>query len=85
MGDESERSERSFPRNMSEIPMTISVAEASSIFPGFRFSPTDEELIEYYLKKKLMGSDKCVEIIPEVDICRHQPWDLPGWFFFFLI
>ncbi|CAA3019205.1 NAC domain-containing 89-like, partial [Olea europaea subsp. europaea] len=91
MGDESERSERSFPRNMSEIPMTISVAEASSIFPGFRFSPTDEELIEYYLKKKLVGSDKCVEIIPEVDICRHQPWDLPAqsiiqsdneWFFF---
>ncbi|CAI9785848.1 unnamed protein product [Fraxinus pennsylvanica] len=80
MGDHSERS-----------PMTISMAEASSMFPGFRFSPTDEELIEYYLKKKLMGSDKCVEIIPEVDICRHQPWDLPPqsiiqsdneWFFF---
>ncbi|XP_010668790.2 NAC domain-containing protein 40 isoform X1 [Beta vulgaris subsp. vulgaris] len=64
---------------------------ASSMFPGFRFSPTDEELILYYLKKKLEGYDKCVEIIPEVDICKYEPWDLPSkaiiksdqeWFFF---
>ncbi|KAH9621380.1 hypothetical protein KSS87_002030, partial [Heliosperma pusillum] len=54
----------------------ISIA-ASSMFPGFRFSPTDEELILYYLKKKLDGFDKCVELIPLVDICKFEPWDLP--------
>lgn len=54
---------------------------ASSMFPGFRFSPTDEELILYYLKKKLDGYDKCVEVIAELDICRYEPWDLPCKFF----
>lgn len=61
----------------------ISIATASSMFPGFRFSPTDEELISYYLKKKLEGSDKCVEVISEVEIWKHEPWDLPGIFFCF--
>ena len=66
----------------SNIPMEISIAEASSMFPGFRFSPTDEELIQYYLKKKLQGSPDGVDVIPEVDICRHEPWDLPGFHYF---
>ncbi|KAK2971898.1 hypothetical protein RJ640_000521, partial [Escallonia rubra] len=63
--------------------MEASIA-ASSVFPGFRFCPTDEELISYYLKKKLDGCDKSVQVIPEVDICRYEPWDLPDseWFFF---
>ncbi|KAJ8750270.1 hypothetical protein K2173_014185 [Erythroxylum novogranatense] len=65
--------------------------QASSMFPGFRFSPTDVELISYYLKKKMESADTCVEVIPEVEICKHEPWDLPGksviqseneWFFF---
>ncbi|GKU93782.1 hypothetical protein SLEP1_g7348 [Rubroshorea leprosula] len=64
---------------------------ASSMFPGFRFSPTDVELISYYLKKKLEGTDECVEVISEVEICKYEPWDLPAksiiqseneWFFF---
>ncbi|MBA0713015.1 hypothetical protein Golax_012075 [Gossypium laxum] len=71
-----------------ETQMSI---QASSMFPGFRFSPTDVELISFYLKKKLDGYDKCVEVIPEIEICRYEPWDLPAksiiksdneWFFF---
>ncbi|KAL9416564.1 hypothetical protein AB3S75_039705 [Citrus x aurantiifolia] len=71
-----------------ETQMSI---EASSMFPGFRFSPTDVELISFYLKKKMEGSEKCVEVISEIEICRYEPWDLPAksviqsdneWFFF---
>ncbi|KAF5775118.1 putative transcription factor NAM family [Helianthus annuus] len=85
--------ERTMGRDDSESvrEMQLSIAASSSVFPGFRFSPTDDELISYYLKKKLQGCDNCVDIIPEVDFCRHEPWDLPGlsiirsdneWFFF---
>ncbi|KAH7541777.1 NAC domain-containing protein 40 [Ziziphus jujuba] len=64
---------------------------APTMFPGFRFSPTDEELISYYLKKKIEGDHKCVEVISEIEIWKHEPWDLPAksvirseneWFFF---
>lgn len=64
-----------------ETQMSI---EASSMFPGFRFSPTDVELISYYLKKKIEGAEKFVEVIPEIEICKHEPWDLPGSYFFSL-
>ncbi|KAB5541796.1 hypothetical protein DKX38_014770 [Salix brachista] len=58
-------------------PETQMSIEASSMFPGFRFTPTDVELISYYLKKKIEGAERCVEVISEIEICKHEPWDLP--------
>ena len=46
--------------------------------PGFRFHPTDEELVDYYLKRKINGRKIELEIIPEVDLYKFEPWDLPG-------
>lgn len=58
-----------------EVQLSMAV---SSMFPGFRFSPTDEELISFYLKKKLEGYEKSVEVIVEIEIYKYEPWDLPG-------
>lgn len=64
---------------------------AASIYPGFRFAPTDEELISYYLKNKVEGSQDSVGLIAVVEINKFEPWDLPAksliqsdneWFFF---
>lgn len=49
-----------------------------SLPPGFRFHPTDEELVSYYLKRKINGRKIELEIIPEVDLYKCEPWDLPG-------
>ncbi|KAK8589671.1 hypothetical protein V6N12_024064 [Hibiscus sabdariffa] len=62
----------------------------SSLPPGFRFHPTDEELILHYLKKKVSSSPFPVSIIADVDIYKFDPWDLPAkaafgekeWYFF---
>ncbi|KAL3529419.1 hypothetical protein ACH5RR_008741 [Cinchona calisaya] len=44
--------------------------------PRFRFHPTDEELVNYYLKRKIQGKEIVPDIIPEVDLYKCEPWDL---------
>ena len=49
--------------------------------PGYRFSPTDNELIDEYLKLKITGKDnKNTWRIPEIDFYKYEPWDLPSNF-----
>ncbi|ESQ48736.1 hypothetical protein EUTSA_v10021225mg [Eutrema salsugineum] len=47
--------------------------------PGFRFHPTDEELVGFYLSKKVLlkKPSKIDEIISQIDIYKFDPWDLP--------
>ncbi|KAI3505048.1 hypothetical protein L1887_26914 [Cichorium endivia] len=46
-------------------------------FPlGFRFHPTDEELVTYYLRRKLCGKPFQSEMVPEVDVYKSEPWEL---------
>jgi No apical meristem (NAM) protein len=46
--------------------------------PGFRFHPTDEELVNYYLKRKIHGQKIELDIIPEIDLYKSEPWELSG-------
>jgi hypothetical protein len=55
-----------------------------SLPPGFRFHPTDEELVAYYLKRKINGREIELEVIPEVDLYKCEPWELPGIYIYIL-
>ncbi|XP_014495267.1 NAC domain-containing protein 100 [Vigna radiata var. radiata] len=65
-----------------EVPMDLP--------PGFRFHPTDEELITHYLYRKVTETNFSARAIGEVDLNRSEPWDLPWkakmgekeWYFF---
>ena len=51
---------------------------ATSLAPGFRFHPTDEELVRYYLKRKVLNKPFKFDPISVVDIYKSEPWDLPS-------
>eukprot|EP01018_Ginkgo_biloba_P013064 Gb_40805 [translate_table: standard] len=48
----------------------------SRVPPGFRFHPTDEELVDYYLKKKVSSKRIDLDVIRDIDLYRLEPWDL---------
>ncbi|RWV92645.1 hypothetical protein BHE74_00032456 [Ensete ventricosum] len=52
--------------------------EEEQLPPGFRFHPTDEELITHYLTHKITEADFDARAIAEVDLTKSEPWDLPG-------
>ncbi|CAN0911249.1 NAC domain-containing protein 35 [Linum grandiflorum] len=60
------------------------------VMPGFRFHPTEEELIQFYLRRKVEGKPFNVELITSLDLYRYDPWHLPAmaaigekeWFFY---
>ncbi|KAL3504611.1 hypothetical protein ACH5RR_034452 [Cinchona calisaya] len=79
--------------------MKVIEEEISSCFgdgkifpPGFRFHPTDEELVLYYLKRKMCRRRHRLDVIGETDVYKWDPEELPGlsklktgdrqWFFF---
>ncbi|WVY99444.1 hypothetical protein V8G54_025514 [Vigna mungo] len=60
--------------------------------PGFRFYPTEEELVAFYLHNQLEGQrHDTSRVIPVIEINGVEPWNLPRercrgdteqWFFF---
>ncbi|KAF2297544.1 hypothetical protein GH714_037944 [Hevea brasiliensis] len=88
-------------RETSATPQTPAPAAAvapagkmktTALAPGFRFHPTDEELVSYYLKRKVSNKPVRFNAIAEVDIYKNEPWDLADksrlksrdqeWYFF---
>ncbi|CAL9148221.1 NAC domain-containing protein 100-like [Musa acuminata AAA Group] len=62
----------------------------STLPPGFRFCPSDEELVCYYLHKKVANERVLGGTLVEVDLHTREPWELPEaaklstneWYFF---
>ncbi|KAA0039760.1 hypothetical protein IC582_027212 [Cucumis melo] len=56
--------------------MSISVNGQSQVPPGFRFHPTEEELLQYYLRKKVSFDKIDLDVIRDVDLNKLEPWDI---------
>ncbi|KAL6903692.1 hypothetical protein ACP4OV_004505 [Aristida adscensionis] len=62
----------------------------STLPPGFRFYPSDEELVCHYLYKKVVNESAVQGTLVEVDLHAREPWELPDaaklavseWYFF---
>jgi hypothetical protein len=52
--------------------------EDEVVLPGFRFHPTDEELVGFYLQRKIDKKPLRIELIKQIDIYKYDPWDLPS-------
>ncbi|KAJ7523332.1 hypothetical protein O6H91_18G047300 [Diphasiastrum complanatum] len=60
------------------------------LLPGFRFHPTDVELVVHYLSRKADARPFSIPIIAELDLYKFDPWELPEkalfgereWYFF---
>ncbi|KAG5539390.1 hypothetical protein RHGRI_019809 [Rhododendron griersonianum] len=57
--------------------MNLSVnGQSSRIPPGFRFHPTEEELLHYYLRKKVASQNIDLDVIRDIDLNKLEPWDI---------
>ncbi|XP_004493788.1 NAC domain-containing protein 21/22 [Cicer arietinum] len=62
----------------------------ASLPPGFRFYPSDEELVCHYLYKKISNEEVLKGTLVEIDLHICEPWQLPEvaklnaneWYFF---
>lgn len=48
--------------------------------PGFRFHPTEEELLNFYLRNTVSGKKSHYNIIGLTNIYHYDPWELPGMY-----
>ncbi|KAJ4787005.1 hypothetical protein LUZ62_038251 [Rhynchospora pubera] len=73
-----------------EMPVAKNEENYLYLPPGFRFHPTDDEIIDKYLFEKVANPRFTTRAIGDVDLNKCEPWDLPSkakmgekeWYFF---
>ncbi|KAL6586335.1 hypothetical protein OROMI_001323 [Orobanche minor] len=76
----------------SAAPAGLGAPPPTSLAPGFRFHPTDEELVRYYLRRKACAQPFRFQAVTEIDVYKSEPWELADfsslksrdleWYFF---
>lgn len=61
---------------------TTLITMVQDLPPGFRFHPTEEELLQYYLRKKVSYEKIDLDVIRDVDLNKLEPWDIQGTYIF---
>ncbi|KAI3804505.1 hypothetical protein L1987_26100 [Smallanthus sonchifolius] len=59
-----------------EMSLSVNVNGQSKVPPGFRFHPTEEELLHYYLRKKVAYEKIDLDVIRDIDLNKLEPWDI---------
>ncbi|XP_048127940.1 NAC domain-containing protein 2-like isoform X2 [Rhodamnia argentea] len=85
------RKSRELQKNRNRVDKREKMKKAQLGLPaGFRFHPTDDELVNHYLIPKCASHPISVPIIAEIDLYKFDPWELPEmalygekeWYFF---
>ncbi|KAF3338112.1 NAC domain-containing protein 41 [Carex littledalei] len=67
---------------MVAIPYLIMAGRHFPLPTGFRFVPSDEEIVLLYLSKKVQSLPMLPlpesSVMPEIQIAQFDPWNLPG-------
>nr|GMC55854.1 NAC domain containing protein 50-like [Ipomoea batatas] len=61
-----------------QAPFVAAMMPKPKLAYGFKFHPTDEELVVYFLRRKVLRRPFPFEAIAEVDIYNFEPWELQG-------
>ncbi|WOL10539.1 hypothetical protein Cni_G19298 [Canna indica] len=58
--------------------LNLEDANGMELSPGFRFHPTEKEIITRYLFPKVINNSFIARAVGEVDLNKFEPWDLPS-------
>ncbi|KAH7834516.1 hypothetical protein Vadar_016930 [Vaccinium darrowii] len=72
-----------YRETMVEVILRVDVSTwmldiGSSLPPGFKFYPSDEELVCHYLSKKIANQEVLKGTLVEIDLHQIEPWQLPA-------
>lgn len=60
-------------------PTTEYCEQVSRYLPGFRFQPKDDELVDFYLKRKVANQQLPSNMVNDVELYKFNPEHLAGF------